>query len=603
MSLNFVRIGSLISMTLCLVFSPQAGRAAHAISMDGQPKYMQGFKRFDYTFAQPKVGGTLVLYAIGAFDKLNPFTLKGAPPYKLSEVMFESLTTRSMDEPFTQYGLLAKDIQVAADGMSVIYTLDPNARFSDGTPVTAEDVRFSLEILKSDKAAPLYQIYFQDIAKANVLSPQKVEFVFSVKNRELPLISGEIPILSKAYFEKFPFDKPNMTDIPLGSGPYLVEEVQPGKTITYRRNPNYWGWHLPVRQGFFNFERIMVKTFLDPTVAMEAFKAGEFDFKFENSSKAWARDHAGDKFDSGRIIKETLPHGNGAGMQGFVFNLRRPVFQDRRVREAFILAFDFEWSNKNLFYDQYTRSSSYFSNSEMAATGKPTPGELKLLEPLRGKLLPEVFQEVTTPPTTTPPSSIRDNLRRASQLLKEAGWSLGSDKILVNAKGERMEVEALLDNPQFNRVFDPYASNLSKLGIKLNFRTVDHSLYQERRQSFDFDMIVDSFPQSQSPGNEQRDMWHSASAKIKGTRNTIGLQDEAVDALVEKVIYASNRAELVDACRALDRVLLAGHYLVPNYHIPFHRVSYWSKLKHPEKFPLYYAADDWLMTWQLVEEK
>ncbi|MBF0462357.1 MAG: ABC transporter substrate-binding protein [Magnetococcales bacterium] len=594
-SCRFARPGLLLWL-LCWLLLPAAVHAAHGISLDGQLKYPADFNRFAYTSPNPTPGGTLTLHALGTFDKMNPYTLKGSPPDMLGGLLFETITLQAMDEPFAQYGLLAKDIQVAPDGLSVTYQLHPNARFSDGTPVTADDLAFSFHILKSDKAHPLYQSYWQDVRAAVVLDAHRIRFEFVQKNRELPLITGEMPVLSQKFFTKQPFDKEDLT-IPIGSGPYVVESFDPGKTITYRRNPDYWGRDLPVRRGLFNFERIVIKYFKDPVVALEGFKAGEFDFIFENNSKQWARDYVGDKFDQGRIIKESLPHQQGAGMQGYVFNLRRPVFQDKRVRQALTLALDFEWSNENLFYNQYRRSDSYFSNSELAARGKPSPAELALLEPLRAQLDPAVFEAVEPPPSTAPPGSLRDNLKKASALLKEAGWQVGSDGLLVDRSGQPFKIEMLLQSPAFERVMTPYAANLKKLGVELNYRTVDLSLYQRRMDTFDYDMIVNTFPQSQSPGNEQRDMWYSASANVNGSRNAIGLKDPAVDALVDALIYADTREKLITACHALDRVLLAGHYVVPNWHLNYHRVAYWSQLQHPEQRPLYYSPDAWLMTW------
>ncbi|MBF0295021.1 MAG: ABC transporter substrate-binding protein [Magnetococcales bacterium] len=570
--------------------------AAHGLSLDGTLKYPPDFKRFDYTSPDAKPGGTVTLHALGSFDKMNPYTLKGSAPDHLEPLVFEHLMVGSMDEPFSQYGLLARDVEVAADGLSVTFRLHPDARFSDGSPLTAEDVKFSLETLQSDKAHPFYQSYWRDIVGVEVLSPQEVRFRFRQVNRELPLIAGQIPVLSKAFFAKNVFGQEDLTP-PLGSGPYVVEEFKPGKILVYKKNPAYWGARLPVSQGFYQFDRIVIKYYKDPVVALEGFKANEYDFMPENNSKQWARDYEGPKFAEGLIKKETLPHKQGAGMQGLIFNLRRSLFQDIRVRKALSLAFDFEWSNENLFYGQYTRSNSYFSNSEMEATGKPGPEELALLEPLRPHLDPAVFDEAVLAPTTKPPGSLRQNLRDAARLLKEAGWTLGEDRVLVNAKKERFEIETLLASPPFERILAPYAANLEKLGVILKYRTVEPSLYQSRVHDFDFDTIINGFGQSQSPGNEQRDMWSSESAGIKGSHNRIGIREPAVDALLEKIVAAKSRKELVTACRALDRVLRAGWYLVPNWHIPYHRLAYWNRFARPDTLPLYYSPDSWLMTW------
>ncbi|MBF0623482.1 MAG: ABC transporter substrate-binding protein [Magnetococcales bacterium] len=571
-------------------------RADHGLSLDGHLKYPSGFERFAFTSPQAKVGGGITLHAIGAFDKMNPFTLKGSAPDLVGRLVFESLTVQSQDEPFSQYGLLARDIAVAADGLGITYELHPQARFADGSPVTAADVAFSFATLKSDQAHPFYRSYWQDVARAEILDPHRIRFHFARKNRELPMITGELPVFSKAFHGQHDFAKGDLTP-PLGSGPYRVGRVQAGQTITFERNPDYWGRDLPVRRGLHNFNQVTVKYFKDPVVALEGFKAGEFDFIHVNNSKQWARDYQGDKFDRGLIVKTTLPHRNGAGMQGFVLNLRRPLFQDIRVRRALGLAFDFEWSNSNLFHGQYTRSESYFSNSELAATGAPTPEELALLEPFRDRLDPAVFGPAPRPPSTAAPGSLRDNLRQAVALLKEAGWRMGPNGLLVDPKGHPLRIDALLVSPDFERVLGPYAANLKKIGVGLEYRTVDPALYQRRIDAFDFDLIVHSYGQSQSPGNEQRDSWHSVSADIPGSRNLMGLKDPVVDALVDRLIYVSDRPALLTACRALDRVLRAGHYLVPHFHIPYHRVAYWNRFEHPVTPPLYYSPEDWLFAW------
>lgn len=584
--------------TLTLLLLPTGGWSAHGISLDDHLKYPENFKAFAYTSPHAVVGGTLTLHDQGTFDKMNPYTLKGEAPAHMNELMFETLTVHSLDEPASQYGLLAQNIQVAKDGLSVTYTLNPKARFADGSPVTPQDVVYSFETLKSDQAHPFFQTYWRDIFSAEVVGKRKVRFNFARKNRELSLITGDLPVFSRKWFASHPFDKGGL-EVPLTSGPYLVDSFDPGKVITYRRNPNYWGWKLPVRKGMFNFERVVVKYFKDPVVAREAFMAGEFDFIVVINSKEWARDYAGPRFrPQGPLVKEALPHKNGAGMQALVFNVRRPKFQDKRVRQALNLAFDFEWSNRNLFYQQYTRSESFFSNSELAASGLPTEAELALLEPLREKLDPVVFGEFAKPPTTAPPHTLRGNLVRAKKLLDEAGYRVNpATNLLEDPRGEPLRIEMILVSPAFERVIAAYAHNLKKLGITIDYRTVDKSLYQRRVDQFDYDMIVHVFGQSQNPGNEQRNFWHSASADINGSANLIGLKDPAVDSLVNHIIYAEDRDELVTACRALDRVLMAGYYVVPNWHIPYHRVAYKRVFERPPAMPTYYAPTDWLWSW------
>jgi microcin C transport system substrate-binding protein len=573
--------------------------AAHGVSIDGVLKYPADFVRFDYTSDKAVKGGSLLLHDLGSFDKMNPFTLKGSPPDGLDTFVFETLAVASLDEPFAEYGLLASDIEVADDRLSVTFTLDEKARFSDGTPVTVEDVQFSLETLKSDKAHPFYQAYLQDITRAEILDRRRVRFHFAKVNRELHMIAGQVPIFSKAFYTAHPFDDPTMTP-PLGSGPYIVAEINPGKSITYRRNPDYWGQNHPTRRDMFNFDTITYKYFKDQIVSVEAFKAHEFDFMYVNIAKQWARDLEGPKFDQGLIIKEMLPHKNNAGMQGFVFNLRRPLFADRRVRKALNLAFDFEWANSKLFFNQYTRCSSYFSNSELAARGLPKGLELDYLLPYKAELPPEVFTREPTPFTTASPNSLRGNLRQAKELLAEAGWQVRDDQ-LVNKESIPFKFEILLVSPSFERVMAGYVNNLKKLGIQADYRTIDPALYVDRLNRFDFDMTVNVFGESQSPGNEQRDYWHSSSADRPGSRNLIGIKNPAVDHLVEKVIYAQTQKELTAACRALDRVLWYGYYLVPNWYVAKHRVAYWNMFDRPDKLPLYYTPLQMLTTWWAKE--
>ena len=569
--------------------------AAHGISIDGKLKYPPDFKRFEYTSAAAKKGGVLVLHDLGSFDKMNPYTLKGSAPAGLDTLVFETLAVASLDEPFAEYGLIAKDIDLAEDRMSVTYTLDENARFSDGTQITPEDVQFSLDILKSNAAHPFYQAYMQDIIGSDILDKNRIRFNFARVNRELHLIASQLPIFSKKFYTEHPFDDPSMVP-PIGSGPYVVQSINPGKSITYKRNPDYWAVDHPTRKEMFNFETITYKYFRDQIVAVEAFKANEFDFMYVNIAKQWARDLVGPKFDSKQIIKEYLPHRNDQGMQGFVFNLRNPLFQDRRVRKALNLAFDFEWANNKLFFNEYTRSASYFSNSDLAATGLPEGLELEYLLPFKDQLPPEVFTEPPTPFTTDTPNGIRGNLRKAMSILEEAGWVVRDGK-LVNQERNQFVFEILLVSPSFERVMAGYVNNLEKLGINASYRTIDPALYVDRLNRFDFDMTVNVFSQSQSPGNEQRDYWYSSSADRQGSRNLIGIKNPVVDQLVDKIIYANTQEELKAACKALDRVLWYGYYVVPNWYVARHRVSYWNKFYRPEILPLYYNPMQELMTW------
>jgi len=572
-----------------------AALAAPSVALGYTPKYPPGFQHFDYVNPDAPRGGDLILSAFGNFDSFNPYQLKGIPAAGLSDLVFESLMEQSLDEPYSLYAHLADDIEIAPDRLSVTFRLNPKARFSNGAPVTAQDVQFSFETLTGKLAHPRYRFYWADIRRAVALDTRHVRFEFAKVNPELHLIAAQMPVFARAWVGDTPFDKLS-TAQPIGSGPYVVEGYDFGKRVSYIRNPHYWAKEHNTRRGMFNFERIVFKYYKDETVRHEAFKAGEFEFLFENNSKKWARDYTGPQFDSGQIRRTELKHSNNAGMQGFVFNLRRPLFQDIRVRKAIGLALDFEWSNRNLFYNQYTRCYSYFSNSELAATGLPGPDEIALLEPFRKQLPHSVFTEAWKPPSTLPPDSLRANLRRARDLLAEAGWTL-KDGVLQNKKGERLEFEIMLVSVQkgFERIIAPFARNLAKLGIELRYRTVDSALYQRRTDTFDFDMIVESFGQSQSPGNELVGLWHSSTADQEGANNVMGLKNPVVDALIQKVIYAPDRKRLITATRALDRVLLHGEYVVPNWFIATHRIAYWDRFGIPARVPLYYAAESWML--------
>jgi microcin C transport system substrate-binding protein len=586
---------------ILLLFLGSAEAVAGASQAMGYtPKYPDGFNHFDYVNPAAPRGGSLDLPAFGSFDSFNPYALKGQSADGLGLLMFETLMVASLDEPFSQYGLLADGVKLAKDKLSVTYHVNPAARFNDGSPVTAKDVVFSYETLR-DKGHPQYRFYWSDIKGADALDKLTVRFDFKRANPELHLIVGQIPIFSRHWVGKKAFDKLALEQ-PVTSGPYTIEKYELGKYITYRRNPNYWGWQLNVRRGMFNFERVTYKFYRDFTVLLEAFKAGEFDFNHEYNSKKWARDYIGPKFRSGEIIKKELPHRNDAGMQGFIFNLRKPLFQDIRVRKALSQALDFEWSNRNLFYNQYLRNDSYFSNSELAATGKPSTAELKLLQPYRDQLPAELFEKPWQPPSTKPPGSLRANLRKARELLKHAGWEF-RDGALRNAKGEAFQFSIILVQKGFERIVAPFARNLRKLGIEVKYRTIDPALYQRRIDKFDFDMTVAGFGQSQSPGNEQINMFHSSSASQEGSRNLIGIADPVVDAMVEKVVYAKDRKALVTACHALDRVLLYGNYLIPHWYIGTHRVAWWDRFAMPKTLPLYYDPTNWMvLTWWFKQE-
>jgi len=597
----FSRIFSKIGLLLLTVsfvaisFKPALANGAHGISIDGSLKYPADFTGFEYTSPDAKKGGDLILHDLGSFDKMNPYTLKGSAPDGLSDLVFETLAASSLDEPFAAYGLIAQGFEVAEDKMSIVFILNPAAAFSDGTQITTEDVQFSLEIFKSKDAHPFYAAYYQDISRSEIIDTHRIRFHFAKQNREIHMIAGQLPILSKKFYNQHPFNSQNITP-PIGSGPYVIKEFKQGKSITYARNPNYWGKNLPSRRGQFNFDTITFKYFKDQIISVEAFKAHEFDFMPINIAKQWARDLKGSKFDNGLIRKEYIAHKNNAGMQGFVFNIRRPIFYDKNVRKALGMAFDFERTNKTLFFDQYTQTDSYFSNSDLAAKGLPEGLELTYLKPYRDQLPPEVFTSPLSPVTTGSPGALRNNLRTAKKILAQAGWTVKNGE-LTNHNNQPFEFEILLVSPSFERVMADYVKNLEKLGIKATYRTIDPALYIQRVQSFDFDMIVNVFGQSQSPGNEQRDYWSSAAADRNGSRNLTGIKNPAVDAMVDHIIYAKTQEELTAACHALDRILWHNYYIVPNWYLNRHRLTYWNKFSKPDVLPLYYSPFQLLMTW------
>ncbi len=560
--------------------------------MYGNLKYGPHFKHFDYVNPDAPKGGDVRLAAIGTFDTLNPFTLKGIPAAGIGQI-FESLTAGSSDEPFSQYGLIAETIEVPADRAWVAYTLRPQARFHDGSPITVTDVIWTFDTLKT-KGHPFYRAYYAKVVKAEKLGARTVKFTFSPgDNRELPLVVGQMPVLSKAYWSTHHFEKTTLQP-PLGSGPYRVKSVDPGRSIVYRLVQSYWGARLPVNAGRHNFDTVRYDYYRDTTVALEAFKAGEYDFREENVAKNWATGYGSPAVSRGLIKKEEIPNQIPTGMQGYVYNTRRPVFADRRVRQALVYAFDFEWANKTLFYGAYTRTKSYFSNSELASSGLPSPEELKVLEPFRGQIPQEVFTKEYQPPTTDGSGHIRDNLLQALRLLKEAGWTVKNLALVNESTGEPMQFEILLVDPSFERVTLPFARNLKRLGITARVRTVDTAQYQNRVDNFDFDMTVATWPESLSPGNEQVDNWTSQQADVPGSRNLAGIKDPVADRLVDLVISAPDRRSLIFRTRALDRALLWGFYAIPHWYITYFRAAHWDKFDRPRISPEYALGfDSW----------
>ena len=574
--------------------------AAHAIALHGAPKYPADFRHFDYVDANAPQGGELFTSSMGNFEKLNPYTLKGRAAEGVQDLVFETLAVSSWDEPDTMYGLLAEDIALAPDELSLTFRLNRRARFSNGDPVLAADVKYSFEQLMSKQAGPMYRQYWADVKQVVAVDDYTVRADFKRKNHELRLIICQLPVFSHKWGGGKSFDKIAL-DAPIASGPYVVDSFDLGKRITYRRNHAYWANEHPVRRGMFNFERITYRYYKDTLTRMEGLKAGEIDLIQENSSKNWARNHQGRRWDEGVLIKGLLPHHNGAGWQGFAMNTRRALFQDKRVRQALGLAMDFEWMNRQLFFNLYQRSPSYFTNTELAATGKPDARELAVLHELQSrfgdKLPPEVYAEVPLPPSTSAPHSLRENLRQARQLLAEAGWNY-RDGALRNARGEPFQFEMMLEDRMQERASAPYARNLEKLGIAMNYRVFDAALYQRKAENFDFDMLWALMPGSQSPGNELFSYFSSTSRDQPGSDNAMGVADPVIDALLARIVQSEQREELVTLVRVLDRLLRLGYYMVPHFYSDAHRVSYRHTLAYPKVLPKFYRIEEWsVKTW------
>ncbi|KAA1175142.1 ABC transporter substrate-binding protein [Marinobacter salinexigens] len=555
------------------------------IAMHGSPKYSPGFTHFDYVNPDAPKGGTLRRAVVAnGFDSFNPFVIRGVAATGIGSYLYDTLLESSADEPFSAYGVIAESIETPDDRSYVIYNLNKEARFQDGEPITADDVKFSFETLVT-KGHPMFRNYYADVAEVTVESPHRVRFNFKeTTNRELPLILGQLPILPAHYWKDREFGDNGLT-APVGSGPYRIGDFEAGRSITYERVDDYWAKDLPTRKGRFNFDKIRFDYYTDDTVALEAFKAGNFDFRVESSAKNWATAYTGPQFENGSIATEAIQHHRPAGMQAFAFNTRREVFKDPRVREALAYAFDFEWANKNLFFDQYTRTDSYFANSELASSGLPEGRELEILDTFRGKVSDDVFTEVYAPPTTDGQKGLRENLRKALELLRAAGYAIRDGKMVNEASGEPLTFEFLLYQKTFERVVLPFKNNLARLGIDMSVRLVDTNQYVQRMRKFDYDMAVQGIAQSDSPGNEQREFWYSSNADVSGSRNYMAVEDPVVDELVDMLIQAPDRQELVYRTRALDRVLLHGHYVIPNWYLDKDRVAYWNTLARPENTP------------------
>ena len=578
--------------------------AAHGYALWGDLKYPAGFSHFDYVNLQAPKRGELRLVSnqrVSTFDKYNPFTMRGSAPAYLSAMIFDSLLAGSLDETGSAYGLLAEDVAVSDDGLTATFRLRREARFHNGDPVLAADVKHSYDTLVGPHVSPAYRTVLQDVAGLDVVDQRTVRYRFRKPNRELPLTVGGLPVFSRKWGMENgvakTFDKVVM-DIPIGSGPYRIGPVKFGKDITYVRDPDYWARDLNVRRGTNNFERITVKIYKDNTARLEAFKAGEFDLMRFFSAGDWARRVTGKRFDTGELVKVEFKHSLPSGFQSYVLNTRRPILSDVRVREALGLAFDYEWMNRQMFYNAYQRVNGLFGNTECAASGVPSSDELALLEPWRGKLPDTVFGPMTVPPRTDGERSLRGNLRKAKALMSDAGWAVRDGK-LRNAAGDPFVLEYLDSNEGGARVVTPWARNLEKIGVTLNFRPVDFALYQQRLQKFDFDMTSIAYAGTNSPGQEYADLFGSKSADIEDSGNLAGVRSAAIDELITRMTSAKSKAELLPACRALDRAISHSHFLIPQWTASSHRIAYntW-RLARPVQMPPYAQGETWAIeTW------
>lgn len=566
---------------------------------DDPPKYQAGFQHFEYVNPDAPKGGNLRLGALGGFDSLNGYILRGETAQGLG-LTVETLMTSSSDEANTKYPLIAESVAVAPDRKSVTFKINPAARWQDGEKITAHDVVWTFDALRT-KGHPFYRSYFKDVAKVSAPDDLTVKFdIANLNNKELPLILSELPVLPKHYWtaKDRDFEKTTLTP-PLGSGPYKIKSVDAPRRIVLERNPDYWAKDLPVNRGKYNFDLVTYDYFRDPLVLLQAFFAGQLDVQVENVAKTWVTSYNTAPVKDGRVIRAEIPNQLPVGMQAFAFNIRREKFADPRVREALSLAFDFEWSNKNAAFGAYERTQSFFENSELAAHaapgGLPSTEEVKLLAPYRDQLPPEVFTKLYRAPKSDGSGYNRDNLRRARQLLEEAGYTYTNGKMLKD--GKPLTFEMLIVQDAFERWILPYKRNLNRIGVDLDIRLIDTAQMQRRMDQYDFDMLVAGFPQSLNPGNEQRDFWGSKVADVPGGRNLIGIKSPVVDALVEKIIAADSRAELITATRALDRALLSGHYVIPNWYLGKSRVAYWKTLGRPEVTPIYGlpVVETWFM--------
>ena len=558
---------------------------AHGIAMHGEPLLGPDFTHFDYVNPAAPKGGTVTMSTTGGYDTFNPFIVKGTPAVGIG-LMLQTLMVSSLDEAVTYYGSLAETVTVPDDRSWVVFALNPEARWHDGVPITAEDVVWTFNAL-TGQGRPFYRAYYADVSLVEALDERTVKFTFGGSvNLELPLIMGQLVVLPKHYWEGRDFGSTTL-EPPLGSGPYRIADFDPGRSITYERVEDWWGADLPVNRGRYNYDRITYEYYRDQDVLFEAFKSGEFDIRLENKALNWARGYDIPAVESGQIVRDAVPDADAQPMQGWAFNTRREIFADPLVREALSYLFDFEWLNRNIFFDLYARTDSYFDNSELAATGLPQGEELAILERYRGRVPDAVFEAEFRPPASDGSGSIRGNLRTALRLLREAGWETSGGVLTNAATGRPFEFEILLSSNTMERVALPFVRNLERAGIEASLRIVDASQYVNRLDSYDFEMVVLVRQQSLSPGNEQREFWGSAVADVPGGRNLMGIADPVIDELIDLVIAAPDRESLIARTRALDRVLLWGHYVIPQYHGPDTWIAYWDRFGRPPAPPRY----------------
>ncbi len=575
---------ALAGLTLMVWALPASAEPRHGLSVFGELKYPAGFQHFDYVNPEAPKGGRLSTNGPITFDSFNNFLVKGDAAAGL-DTLFDSLMVRAFDEPDAMYGLVASTADVAADGKSVTFKLRPEARFADGSPLTADDVVFSFETLKA-KGHPRFALALRDVEKAEAPDAQTVRFSFSGDLvRDLPQVVAALPVLSKAYYTTHAFDQTTL-EPPLGSGPYRIADFKAGAFVTYKRRADYWAKDLPVNRGRMNFDEIRYESYRDRTAELQSLLNGSYDFREEFTSKDWASSYDVAAVKDGRVLRQTLPDASPSGAQGFFVNTRKAKLADRRTRQALDLAFDFEWTNRNLFYGLYKRTQSFFENSDMKASGTPSPEELALLEPYRDKLPPEVFGEPYVPPVTDGSGQDRAQLRKAAKLLDEAGWTIKDSK-RVNGKGEILDIEFLIFEPTFERVIGPYVKNLQAIGVQASIRRVDAAQYERRVKSFDFDITTQRYVMRLTPGVELKSYWSSEAAKADGSFNLAGISDPVIDALIGKVMGAKSRTELNAATRAIDRVLRAGHYWVPHWYKASHTIAFWDRFSWPREKPKY----------------